>query len=88
MTYVMYDWNDGSSWGAWLAMGFMMVLFWGFIAAIVVFLVRSSAPRPDDRLTRDSPAESSALRILHERFARGEIDTEEYTKRRDLLRPP
>jgi putative membrane protein len=29
---------------------------------------------------------SDALRILDERFARGDIDAEEYTKRRDLLR--
>lgn len=29
---------------------------------------------------------SEALRILDERFARGEIDAEEFTKRRELLR--
>jgi putative membrane protein len=29
---------------------------------------------------------SDALRILDERFARGDIDADEYTKRRDLLR--
>jgi uncharacterized membrane protein len=29
---------------------------------------------------------SDALKILNERFARGEIDAEEFTKRRDLLR--
>ncbi len=28
-----------------------------------------------------------ALRILGERFARGEIDADEYAERRDLLRP-
>jgi len=27
------------------------------------------------------------LRILNDRFARGEIDEAEYTKRRDLLKP-
>jgi len=29
---------------------------------------------------------SEALRILDERFARGEIDAEEFTKRRELLK--
>jgi putative membrane protein len=33
-----------------------------------------------------SKQSSDALRILDERFARGDIDAEEYTKRRDLLR--
>lgn len=33
-----------------------------------------------------TPKPSEALRILDERFARGEIDAEEFTKRRELLR--
>ena len=33
-----------------------------------------------------SKQSSDALRILDERFARGDIDTDEYTKRRELLR--
>ena len=30
---------------------------------------------------------TDALRTLNDRFARGEIDETEYTKRRDLLKP-
>jgi putative membrane protein len=33
-----------------------------------------------------SKQSSDALRILDERFARGDIDADEYTKRRELLR--
>lgn len=44
---------------------------------------REGGPRPE------APAASSsdeALRILNERFARGEIDADEYTTRRDLIK--
>jgi putative membrane protein len=60
-------------------------VFWGLVAAVVVYAIRAtsrgregagSPPRRDD----------AALRILDERFARGDIDAEEYTQRRDLLR--
>jgi putative membrane protein len=83
---MMYNWNDGWGWGAWLAMGLMMLVVWGSIVAVVVLLVRGTggifrAPAPPP-----GEAGDQALRILDERFARGEIDAEEYRSRRDLLR--
>lgn len=83
-----YGWHDGWGWGAWLAMALMMLAFWGLLAALVVWVVRSGwhththpAPPPEG-------AKDPALSILDERFARGEIDAEEYRARRDLLRSP
>ena len=62
-------------------MGLMMLVFWGFVAALVVYVVRNVGHRPSGPAERDEP-----LRILDERFARGEIDADEYNRRRDLLR--
>lgn len=80
----MMYWDHGS-WGAgdWLAMSLMMVVFWGAVIALVVWLVRSA--RSDQRTERPAPPAPSADEVLAERFARGEIDDEEFTRRRELL---
>jgi putative membrane protein len=83
---MMYGWNNGWGWGAWLAMGFMMVVFWGLIVALVIFALRSTSHRHESAPPRDARSQDDALRVLDTRFARGEIDAEEYTSRRDLLR--
>jgi len=57
----------------------LMVLFWGGLALLVVWLVRRR-----DRSAVTPPAEP--VRMLDERFARGEIDEADYQRRRDLLR--
>ena len=88
MGFVMYDsWHDGG-WGpgAWIAMGLMMIVFWGLVAALVVYVIRTVGRHPDPRVGTGGPSQDQALRILDERFARGEIDAEEFQQRRDLLR--
>jgi len=71
------------SWGGWVAMAFALVVFWGFVAAGIVLLVRSIGHHHEAAV---GPAgSSSALRILEDRFARGEIDADEYGRRRHLL---
>ena len=50
-----------------------------FVDLAVRWIGRSSADRTP------SPASKSALDILNERFARGEIDEEEYEERKNLL---
>ena len=70
-------------WGGWIVMVAMMVVFWGAIAWVIVTLIRHGSPGTP------RPAESASpepLRILDERFARGEIDDEEYRRRRAVLR--
>jgi putative membrane protein len=70
----------GWGWSSWLTMTLMMLLFWGLIAFAVVAVVRSLRSAPHQTDTR-----SDAGRVLDERLARGEIDEEDYRKRRDLL---
>jgi len=80
--------GDGWDGGHWIFAIAMMILFWGVMAAIVITLIRPGRWSRDDH--RASPPANSftqeAERILHERFARGEIDADEYTRRHDLLK--
>lgn len=76
--YGYHGW--GSGWGHMLVGGLMMILFWGGLIVLAVVLVRWLG-RDDAPGTRDS-AESSALEILRRRYARGEIDREEFEQRR------
>lgn len=76
-------WHEGWGWGAgaWV-MVMLMVLFWGAIIATVVWAIRQYRPRDADR----GDTATSAMRILEERFARGEMDQDEFEQRRRTLR--
>ncbi|GAT71025.1 membrane protein [Planomonospora sphaerica] len=71
-----------SGWG-WLAMSIGMVIVWALIIAgtAVVFRYLGTAQR-----TAAPPAGPSPQDLLAERFARGEIDAEEYRSRLETLR--
>ncbi|WP_366554824.1 SHOCT domain-containing protein [Aquibaculum sediminis] len=64
----------------------MMIAFWGAIIVLLVLLVRwfggASTPNPPSSA---SASRRSPLEILQERFAKGEIDKEDYEERRKLL---
>lgn len=72
----MMWWGGSWGWGAWLAMSLTMVAFWGFLVWGLV-----SAARSGDDNRRDRSED-----ILADRFARGEIDEDEFRRRRDLIR--
>ena len=77
----MMYWDEGS-W-SWVAMILMMTIVWGGIIGGIVLLIRSTnapthppIPHPHD----------DGERILAERFARGEIDQDEFEQRRAILK--
>ena len=74
--------GGGIGWGGWIVMVAMMAVFWGAVAWVIVTLIRHSGQRTG----QPSPDGSDALQILDQRFARGEINDEEYQRRRTTLR--
>lgn len=62
-------------------MGIVMILFWVVIIA-AVFLLISATASGVKRLDGHREGSSSAIEILKERYARGEIGYEEYQKMR------
>lgn len=73
----MGDWHWGFGFGHW----FFGILFWIVVLVILVGLVRAAGGFRSDTRRRDK----TALEILEERYARGEIDQEEFErKKRDL----
>lgn len=78
----MMGWNwDG---GTWVAMGLGM-LAWLVVGVIVVWLVVRGLLALE-RPRADGFGRSAAEEILRDRFARGEIDSDEYERRLALLR--
>jgi putative membrane protein len=75
--------NDGDHMdgGWWWVMGIGWLLFLAFVGFLVYLLVRHQTDSgvPGGRRSR-------AEEILSERLARGEIDEDEYRRRRDALR--
>jgi len=59
----------------------IQILFWVGIIVLGVYLFRRLSPR----VSGGPIGRSDALDILRERFARGEIDAEEYQRRREIL---
>lgn len=74
--------NGGST--MWIMGPIMMLLFLAAAVAVVVLIVRSLSGHGTLQGPH-SARESSASRILEERFASGEIDEEEFRKRKRAL---
>lgn len=73
----MMWWNGDANWWVWTVMILCMLAFWGLIAWVVVVVARSNKGTPSGRKPQD---------VLAERYARGEIEGDEYRRRLDDLR--
>lgn len=67
-------WQYGASMMIW------MLVFWVGVVALIVWALRNAG---DNKFRRDRP--NRAIDLLEERYARGEIDSDEFHVRRSEL---
>jgi putative membrane protein len=80
---MMYGWGpQGWGVGMWIVMAIAMVIFWAIVIFGIVALVRYLGHSHDASSTPTSDPEA----ILRERFARGEVDEEQFRKSLGTLR--
>lgn len=72
---MMWGWGSGLGW-------MWMILVWALVIVGVVWVVTQLSAR---NRTPGQDGSGDARRILDERFARGEIDEDEYRRIRDEL---
>jgi len=85
---MMYNWWSNTNSFNWMVMvlgGIVLVLL---IILLAITLIRPRHRDNDRDNLRDAPrgSQDSAMRILDEKFAKGEIDEEEYVKKKNLLK--
>lgn len=78
-----WEWGMHPMWGVWgIGMMLMMLVFWGAVIVGMVVAIRWLVSQGQGKEPRRTDA---AVDILRQRYARGEINKEEFeAKRRDL----
>jgi len=81
---MMWGYDGGYGW--WWGLGALhMLLFWGLLLLVIALLVKWLFGRTGGGEPHARQHDKSALDILKERYARGEIGKEEFDqKKRDL----
>jgi putative membrane protein len=78
---MMNGYYGSMGWGGWVLMSLVMVAFWALVVYAIVVLFRGSGA--GSRPGAEPPADPR--RILDERYARGEIQLDEYQARKEAL---
>jgi putative membrane protein len=81
---MMYWYGSGIGGWGYALMTISMILFWGAVIYGIVALIRYA--RRDGPQGREPAQPPAPEQLLAERFARGEIDEEEYQQRLTSLR--
>lgn len=76
-------WSSGGYGAAWTGFALIHILLWGLVIAGIVVLLRWALRNGAHGERRTE--EGRALDILRERYARGEIDVEEFKERKQVL---
>ena len=93
-TEALAGWRDNQGWcigpgmmGGW-GMGWFggifMLIFWVLVLVGLIFLIKWLI-QSTNRVKSDAGGGNSALEILKERYARGEIDTAEFEEKKKVL---
>ena len=85
---MMYWYGSGMSGWGYALMTVSMILFWGAVIFGIVLLVRyfGRSGQPPGAPPQSAESPPSPERLLAERFARGEINEDEYRQRLAVLR--
>ena len=83
---MMYGYGIGMGGWGYALMTISMILFWGAVIYGIVALVRYARPDGPQRGERAGSPAPEPERLLAERFARGEIDEDDYYQRLTSLR--
>ena len=82
--YGIQGWGDGMGWGGWLMMGVFALVCLALVGALIYWLVQGArggfGPQDSEPSTRPL-----AQSTLAERFARGDIDEDEFLRRKTVL---
>lgn len=77
--------NGGWGWGGWILMALVMVLLWAAVITAIVLAIRYLAGGDSHRNQAGAGSARTAEDVLAERYARGEIDDDEFRQRLTFL---
>ncbi len=82
----LYGWHGGGDWGHMMFGPLMMLVFVAVVIVVVVLAVRWLGGAGHGAVAGAEPrSEKTPIDILEERYARGEIDQDEFEERRRIL---